>query len=192
MKPFAIRAAVIALLGAVALVAVLPVAGARQAGTGYVLHGNDYGRASGLISNFERAYMARDKKTMIMKLMVPTQDANALEKRYQWLRGYGPHDMPGTKHPPILFESSKGSFVPTSYSLVKLTPVDPTHYQATVNELGTYKDEDGRYKVKRVRQFKLVKQGGKWYVADYYNKDNAEDYGFWVDDINDQMTKLGQ
>jgi len=33
---------------------------------------------------------------------------------------------------------------------------------------------------------------GKWYVMDYFLKENPEDYGFWVDDIVDHMTKVGK
>jgi len=143
-----------------------------------------------VVDDFEKAYQRKDKQTMIMKLMVPTQDAWALEKRYQWLRGYGPHDMPGTKHQPILFETSRGSFVPTAYKVLTAEPTQPGQWHVAVQEQGTYKDEDGRYKVIRVRQFKITQHNGKWYVLDYVLKENPEDYGFWVDDIIDKMTKL--
>src|SRR5579871_1167680 len=131
--------------------------------------GNNRGAVAAVVSGFERAYMNKDKKIMILKLMVPTSDADTLEKRYQWLRGYGPHDMPGTVHPPILFKTTKGSFVPTRYSILEETPIDKTHWIAKVQEKGTYHDEDGSYHVNRTRYFKVVKYtNGKWYVADYY------------------------
>lgn len=159
-------------------------------GSGRVIAGNNRGAVDGIVSQFERAYMRQDKNTMLMKLMIPTNDANALEKRYQWLRGYGPKDMPGTVHPPILFKTTKGSFVPQQYSLLKENPIDATHWSAVVKEIGTYHDEDGRYKVTRTRNFKVTKYKGKWYVEDYYLKENPEDYGFPVDDIVDKMTKI--
>jgi len=67
------------------------------------------GRAAVLatVNQFEQAYKRKDKKTLLMKLMVPTSDAGALENGYQWLRGYGPTDMPGTRHPPILLRLQK-------------------------------------------------------------------------------------
>jgi hypothetical protein len=145
---------------------------------------------TGAVTRFETAYEHKDKKALLMKLMVPTQDAEAVEKRYQWLRGYGPKDMPGTKHPPILFETAKGSFVPTSYTIKSISVSDPTHGTATVEERGTYRDEDGKYKVIRSRVFKLAAVKGTWYVADYVIPSNTEDYGFYVDDISDKMTKF--
>jgi hypothetical protein len=144
------------------------------------------------VAAFEAAYHAKDKKTMIFKLMAPTQDAEALEKRYQWFRGYGPKDMPGTRHPPILFESSKGSFVPLSYQVSSSASVDPDHWTATVKEQGIYHDEDGNWTVIRLRDYKLKRVAGKWYVADYVLRENPEDYGFWVDDIVDKMTHVGK
>jgi len=141
------------------------------------------------VDAFEQAYKRKDKKAMIFELMVPTKDAESLEKRYQWFRGFGPKDMPGTKHPPILFETSKGSFVPTGYAVGAIKRADSTHWTVTVREQGTYRDEDGRYTVKRVRTFKIVQYNHKWFVADYVLADNPEDYGFWVDDILDKMTK---
>lgn len=148
-------------------------------------------QVSHCVDQFERAYQKKDKKTMIFVLMLPTKDAGTLEKRYQWYRGYGPTDMPGTVHPPILFETTKGSFVPTAYALQSTTKETPTQWHAVVQEWGTYHDEDGAYKVKRVRQIKLVKDGARWYIADYYIQENPEDYGFYVDDIIDKMTKNG-
>jgi hypothetical protein len=171
-----------ALIG-IALVACAGGAGARQ-GKGGARAG-----ITAIVIRFETAYEHKERQTLLMKLMNPTQDAETLEKRYQWLRGYGPKDMPGTKHPPILFETSKGSFVPTSYVIKSISVSDPTHGAATVEEKGTYRDEDGKYKVIRTRQFKLVAIKGKWYVADYVLASNTEDYGFYVDDIADKMTK---
>ncbi len=145
-----------------------------------------------VVNQFEQAYAHKDKKTMIMKLMVPTEDAGALEKRYQWLRGYGPKDMPGSVHPPILFESSKGSFLPTHFAVTAASPTDSNHWNVTVREEGTYHDEDGKYRVNRVRRFTTTKFKGKWYVGDYVLMENTEDYGFFVDDIADKMTPLGK
>lgn len=147
--------------------------------------------ALAVVRQFEDAYKRKDKKTLIMKLMVPTNENNALEKRYQWLRGYGPHDMPGSVHPPILFQTWQGSFVPTNYKVVSSNP-EGGRIHVVVEETGTYHDEDGRWKVVRKRHFKLTQLKGRWWVADYYNAQNAEDYGFWVDDIADKMTKLGK
>ena len=81
-----------------------------------------------LVAQFEKAYQRKDKQTMIKKLMTPTADDLMVEKRYQWLQGYGPKDMPGSKHPPILFERPRGTFVPTTYTLRSVTPGDATHY----------------------------------------------------------------
>jgi hypothetical protein len=145
---------------------------------------------TGIVDAFEAAYAHKDKKLMLMRLMAPTKDDGALEKRYQWLRGYGPHDMPGTKHPPILFETSKGSFVPTSFKITSMTVSGPRSGTAYVEEKGTYRDEDGKYRVTRKRLFRLAQIGGKWYVSDYVIESNQEDYGFYVDDIADKMTKL--
>jgi len=145
---------------------------------------------TGIVSRFEAAYEHKDKKQMLMVLMAPTKDDGALEKRYQWLRGYGPRDMPGSKHPPILFETSKGSFVPVSYKIKSITVSGPKSGTAMVEEKGTYRDEDGKYRVTRDRLFRLVQIGGKWYVNDYVLTENQEDYGFYVDDIADKMTKL--
>lgn len=144
------------------------------------------------VDQFEKAYQRKDKKTMLFKLMMPTSDAMAMEKRYQWWRGYGPKDPAGTKHQPILFETSKGSFVPTTYKVLDAAPTGTGSWSVAVREEGTYKDEDGRYKVSRVRHFKMSQQKGKWYVLDYVLKENPEDYGFWVDDIIDKMTPMGK
>ena len=78
-----------------------------------------------LVAEFERAYQRKDKQTMIKKLMTPNPDDLMVEKRFQWLQGYGPKDMPGSKHPPILFERPRGTFVPTAYALKSATPATP-------------------------------------------------------------------
>jgi len=148
--------------------------------------------AVAVIKQFEEAYKRKDKKTMILKLMIPTTDADVLEKRYQWLRGYGPHDLPGSVHPPILFETSQGSFVPTKYAIVSMSPGGSGGWNATVSEEGTYRDEDGKYRVSRLRQFKIAPYKGKYYVASYVLKENPDDYGFRVDDISDKMVSLGK
>ena len=142
-----------------------------------------------LVAQFEKAYQRKDKVTMIKKLMTPNPDDLMVEKRYQWLQGYGPKDMPGSKHPPILFERPRGTFVPTAYTLRALTPGDATHYEASVTENGTYTDEDGKYKVERIRKIKCRKVGAKWYIEDY-PAPSDDDLGFGVDDIQDKMTKI--
>jgi hypothetical protein len=148
--------------------------------------------AIAVVKQFEEAYKRKDKTTMIQKLMIPTEDAGTLEKRYQWLRGYGPKDLPGSVHPPILFDSNKGSFVPTKYAVTAASSNGAGGWNVTVTEEGTYRDEDGRYRVSRVRRFKIAPYKGKYYVADYFLKENAEDYGFYVDDISDKMVSLGK
>lgn len=145
-----------------------------------------------VVDQFEKAYRRKDKKTMLFKLMLPTDNAMAMEKRYQWWRGYGPKDMPGSRHPPILFETSKGSFVPAAYKVLEAASTSGGSWSVAVREEGTYRDEDGRYKVSRMRHFTISPQKGKWYVRDYVLKENPEDYGFWVDDIVDKMTPLGK
>ncbi len=145
-----------------------------------------------VVDQFEKAYQRKDKKTMLFKLMVPTTDQEAIEKRYQWWRGYGPHDMPGSKHPPILFETSQGSFVPTKYRVSEAVPGEKGRWNVTVHEDGTYHDEDGGYKVARIRHFVITPYKGKWYVMDYVLEENPEDYGFRVDDIIDKMVHTGK
>ena len=142
-----------------------------------------------LVAQFEKAYQRKDKVTMIKKLMSPNPDDLMVEKRYQWLQGYGPKDMPGSKHPPILFERPRGTFIPTAYTLRGLTPGDATHIVASVTEKGTYTDEDGKYKVERIREIKCRKMGAKWYIEDY-PAPSDDDLGFGVDDIKDKMTKI--
>ena len=143
-----------------------------------------------LVAAFEQAYQKKQKDRMLNALMVPTTDDATLEKRYQWLRGYGPKDDLGSKHQPILFEGSRGSFVPTAYKVVKTNKLDASHYDIAVHESGRYKDEDGLWAVERDRHIKTTLTKGKWYVMDYYQEDNADDYGFFVDDMRDKMTKL--
>ena len=160
-----------------------------KAASGKDSGGSAKAQVTELVAQFEKAYQRKDKKTMITKLMTPSPDDLMLEKRYQWLQGYGPKDMPGSKHPPILFERPRGTFVPTAYALRSLTPGDATHYVATVGEKGIYTDEDGKYKVERIRQIKCRKMGGKWYIEDY-PAPGQDDLGFGVDDIQDKMTKI--
>jgi hypothetical protein len=164
-------------------------AGQAQRPRGYALTGGNLAHVTHEVDVWERAYQRRDKQTMINKLLAPTTDAGTIEKRFQWLRGYGPHDMPGTVHPPILFDNRKGSFHPTQYALMKTTKIGPNLWDNTVQETGSYHDEDGAYRVTRVRHIKVVKSGSNWYVQDYYLAENPEDYGFYVDDIQDKMTK---
>lgn len=145
-------------------------------------------QVTALINSFEDAYRRKDKKMMLMQLMAPTQDSYAVEKRYQWYRGFGPTDMAGTKHPPILFETSRGSFVPKVYLLKSLTPVDAaSRWNAVVEEHGVYKDEDGVFRVIRNRDMKLQKYKNQWYVMDYTLRENPEDLGFYVDTIYDAV-----
>lgn len=143
------------------------------------------------VEKFEKAYQKQDKKAMLMKLMVPTTDAGTLEKRYQWLRGYGPKDLAGSKHPPILFETSKGSFVPSEYKVTSSAPSNGS-WNVGVEEKGSYKDEDGKYKVTRKRLVKVTKYKGSWYISDYVLRENPEDYGFYCDDIIDTMKPVGK
>lgn len=151
--------------------------------------GSPKAEVTALVAQFEKAYQRKDKVTMIKKLMTPNPDDLMVEKRYQWLQGYGPKDLPGSKHPPILFERPRGTFVPTAYTLRSLTPGDATHYEASVTEKGTYTDEDGKYKVERIRKIKCRKVGAKWYIEDY-PAPSDDDLGFGVDDIQDKMTKI--
>lgn len=142
-----------------------------------------------LVMKFEKAYERKDKVTMITKLMTPDPDDLMVEKRYQWLRGYGPKDMPGSRHPPILFERPRGTFVPKSYLIKSAKPVDSTHFVVSVEENGTYTDEDGKYKVERIRNIKCRRVSNKWYIEDY-PAPTDDDLGFGVDDISDKMTKI--
>ncbi|MDE2126580.1 MAG: hypothetical protein KGJ62_08320 [Armatimonadetes bacterium] len=144
-----------------------------------------------VVKTWETAYEHKQRERMLMTLMEPSEDAETLEKRYQWLRGYGPHDMPGSRHPPILFDNDRGSFVPGDYKVLEVLKQSPTAWRVTVAEHGTYHDEDGNWKVERQRDVKVVKYNNKWYVADYVLRSNTEDYGFYVDDIADTMVKAG-
>lgn len=161
----------------------------KAAGTVKESGGSAKAQVTVLVAAFEKAYQRKDKQTMIKKLMTPNPDDLMVEKRYQWLQGYGPKDMPGSKHPPILFERPRGTFVPTAYLLTSVTPGDATHCAATVQEKGTYTDEDGKYKVERTRHIACRKVGGKWYIEDY-PAPSEDDLGFGVDDIRDKMTKM--
>lgn len=154
--------------------------------------GNAKAAALAVVNQFEQAYKRKDKQIMLMKLMVPTTDALTLEKRYKWYRGYGPNDLPGSKQTLVLFESSHGSFVPSKYTVSSALPEEGGRWRVVVKEEGTYRDEDGRYKVNRIRHFKVTQFKGKWYIADYFLKENPEDYGFYCDDIVDKMTPLGK
>src|SRR5262249_39262699 len=130
------------------------------------------------VDQWERAYMNQDKKTMILKLMTPQTDDNGMQRRYQWLRGYGPKDAPYPV-PPILFEPSKAPFVPNKYQILPLSPGSaPAEMRAVVREEGSYKDEVP-FKVTRVRQIDLRKVGSRWLIHDYYLKENkGVDLGF--------------
>lgn len=152
------------------------------------------GRAGALsvARQFEEAYRKKDKKQMILGLMLPTTDAESLEKRYQWLRGYGPTDPPGGRRPPILFETSRGSFVPTKYQIASDASDGPNRWKVIAREEGSYRDEDGTYRIVRTRHILLSFTKGRWWVRDYINTANTEDYGFYVDDIADKMTHLGK
>lgn len=151
--------------------------------------GSTKAQVTELVSKFELAYARKDKTTMITKLMTPNPDDLMVEKRFQWLRGYGPKDMPGSRHPPILFERPRGTFVPKSYLIRTVTPGDSTHYEVSVQEKGIYTDEDGKYKVERIRKIKCQKVSNKWYIEDY-PAPTDDDLGFGVDDISDKMTKI--
>lgn len=137
---------------------------------------------------FETAYMKKNKTEMLMKLMAPTKDPVKVQQRYEWLRGHGPGDAPNTA--PILFQSARGSFVPTRYKVSSSTKTSPTSWTVVVNEEGRSYDEDGKYIVQRKRYFKIVKVGKKWMVGDYYLRENPTNYGFPVDDISDKMKKI--
>ena len=177
------------LISLFAISAMVPSTGAPKHRVKHVVVSK--GGALGVVRQFEAAYMRKDKQTMIMRLMAPTTDADTIEKRYQWFRGYGPRDMPGSKHPPILFESSHGSFVPAAYTIVS-SSCSATKATVVVKEHGIYRDEDGGYRVERNRTFKLVQARGRWWVLDYVFLENPETYGFYVDDISDKMTHFGK
>lgn len=138
---------------------------------------------------FENAYMKKNKRQMLMVLMAPTKDLVKIQQRYEWLRGHGPGDAPNTA--PILFQSARGSFVPTRYTISSSKPTDAKTWTVVVNEEGKSYDEDGKYLVQRKRFFKIVKVGKKWMVGDYYLKENPTNYGFPVDDISDKLQKIG-
>ncbi len=147
------------------------------------------GSALAVVDAFEKAYQRKDKNTMLLKLMTPTKDTGTLNKRYQWLRGYGVDELPSAVRPPILFTTALGSYVPTAYKVVSSSAVSAQEYSVTVKENGGCREEGVNYKVERTRRFKLLKLNGKWFVSDYVNPTNTEEYGFYVDDISDKMVK---
>jgi hypothetical protein len=146
---------------------------------------------------FETAYMQKNKQRMLMALMAPTKDAVKVQQRYEWLRGHGPGDAPNTA--PVLFQSARGSFVPTRYTILTAIKESPTQWKVIVSEEGRSFDQDEiggvmkttKYRVIRKRHFQIVKVGKKWMVGDYYLLQNRENYGFPVDDIADKMQALG-
>lgn len=147
------------------------------------------GSALAVVDAFEKAYQRKDKNTMILKLMTPTKEVGLLNKRYQWLRGYGVDEKPSAVRPPILFTTAPGSYVPTTYKVVSSGANSSQEYSVTVKEKGGCREEGVNYSVERVRRFKIVKMNGKWLVSDYVNPTNTEEYGFFVDDISDKMVK---
>lgn len=141
------------------------------------------------VREFETAYMKKQKGKMLMQMMAPTKDPVKIQQRYEWLRGNGPGDAPNTA--PILFQSARGSFVPSRYNVLTAIKESPSQWKVIVNEEGKSYDEDGKYTVIRKRHFKIVQVGKKWMVGDYYLLQNATNYGFPVDDISDKLQKLG-
>ena len=148
------------------------------------------GQVAAVIDAFEKAYQKKDKATMLLKLMYPTTDKNIINKRMQWLRGYGIDEVPAAVRPPILFTTAPGSFVPTTYKLVSANPVDGTNWSAIVEEKGGCREESKRFSVERKRNVTLLQMKGKWYINNYYNQINPDEYGFWVDDITDKMVQI--
>jgi hypothetical protein len=151
--------------------------------------GGTKGKVLAAVDAFEKAYQRKDKTTMLTKMMYPTKDKNILNKRYQWLRGYGVDEIPGMVRPPILFTTAPGSYVPTSYKVVKAEPIDAGNWLVVVSEKGSCQEEGKKYAVERVRHITLYLLYGKWYINNYYNTENPDEYGFWVDDIKDKMTE---
>lgn len=143
-----------------------------------------------IVKEFEEAYKRKDANTMITKLMAPTQEKGKIQQRGEWLKGNGPGDAPNTAPP--LFKSNRGSFVPSKYVIASATPQSADKWQVVVKEDGTYKDEDGKYKVSRTRYVTVTKAKNKWLIADYVMKENPTNYGFFVDDISDKMTPIGK
>ena len=142
------------------------------------------------VKQFEEAYKRKDAKTMILKLMAPTQDKGKIQQRGEWLKGNGPGDAPNTAPP--LFTSNRGSFVPSKYVIASATPQSADKWTVVVKEDGTYRDEDGKYKVSRTRHVTVIKYKNKWLISDYVMKENPTNYGFFVDDISDKMIPLGK
>lgn len=151
--------------------------------------GGNKGKVLAAVDAFEKAYQRKDKATMLTKLMYPTKDKNVLNKRYQWLRGYGVDEIPGMVRPPILFTTAPGSYVPTSYTVVKTEPIDAGNWLVVVNEKGSCQEEGKKFAVERVRHITVYLLNGKWYINNYYNTENPDEYGFWVDDIKDKMVE---
>lgn len=177
---------------AVFAAAVCAVAGFGAAGAGAQKKAPAAGGKAAVLAvvkRFEDAYKRKDGKTMLLTLMAPTGDKVKIQQRYEWLRGHGPGDAPNTA--PTLFVSSRGSFVPVKYAVASVAPAGGGKWTVIVKEDGTYRDEDGKYRVSRTRHFDVVQVKGKWYVGDYYLKQNRENYGFPVDDISDKMEPLG-
>lgn len=148
------------------------------------------GQVIAVLAAFEQAYSRKDKATMLTKLMYPTKDKNMINKRMQWFRGYGIDEVPAAVRPPILFTTAPGSFVPAVYTLISANPIDGANWGAVVEEQGTCREEGKRFSVKRRRNVTLTQMGGKWYINNYYNTQNPDEFGFWVDDITDKMIEI--
>jgi hypothetical protein len=149
--------------------------------------GGTRGKVLATIDAFEKAYQRKDKNTMLLKLMYPTTDKNLLNKRYQWLRGYGVDEVPAANRPPILFITAAGSYVPKTYKVISANPTSSANWTAVVEETGSCQEEGKRFSVKRRRTVTLAGMNGKWYIDNYFNPENPDEYGFWVDDITDEM-----
>lgn len=145
------------------------------------------GQVAAVIEAFEQAYAKKDKATMLQKLMYPTTDKNVLNKRLQWLRGYSLDEDARSVRPPILFTTAPGSYVPTGYKLISANPIDGANWGAIVEEKGSCREEGKKFSVERRRNVTLIQVKGKWYINNYYNKENPDEFGFWVDDITDKM-----
>lgn len=148
------------------------------------------GKVLAVIDAFEKAYQRKDKNTMLTKLVYPTTDKNILNKRYQWIRGYGVDEVPAAVRPPILFTTAPGSFVPKSYKVISVNAIDGANWGAVVEEKGSCQEEGKRFSVERKRNVTVTQMNGKWYINNYYNKENPDEFGFWVDDITDKMVQV--
>ena len=177
----------LAAIGFSGLVITVPFAvQAQRGGAG----GSAKAAVTATVKQFEEAYKRKDANTMITKLMAPTQDKGKIQQRGEWLKGNGPGDAPNTAPP--LFKSNRGSFVPSKYVIASAMPQGADKWQVVVKEDGTYKDEDGKYKVSRTRYVTVTKAKNKWLIADYVMKENPTNYGFFVDDISDKLTPIGK